>query len=191
MRLGTRSGRIRFNGVPGQAMEQVKGEGRPGLRGSAGLLAGKSEWSGAGPRGRGAGVRAAVGRVRGEWRAPVAPATRRVEREQAWPRPGPEASGGRATSARRGPCRPLRTWRGPVTDHPGSLRGTRHLGAPGKRARATVQRRRARTVSPGLPEAPDTYVAPPPLRGACRVTEDPTLGDFVPDYTGFSSFRQL
>lgn len=28
MRLGTRSGRSRFNGVPGRAMEQVKGEGR-------------------------------------------------------------------------------------------------------------------------------------------------------------------
>lgn len=190
--MGTRSGRIRFNGVPGQAMEQVKGEGRPGLRGSAGLLAGRSEWSGARPRGRGAGVRAVVGRVRGEWRAPVAPATRRVEREQAWPRPGPEASGCRAASARKGPCRPLRTWRDPVTNHPGSLRGTRHLCASGKRARATVRRRRARTVSPGLPEAPDTFVAPPPLsRGDCRVAEDLTLGNSVHDYTGFSGFRQL
>lgn len=190
--MGTRSGRIRFNGVPGQAMEQVKGEGRPGLRGNAGLLAGRSKWSGAWPRGRGAGVRAAVGRVKGEWRAPVAPATRRVEREQAWPRPGPEASGCGAASARGGPGRPLQTWRDPVTDHLGSLRGTRHLFAPGKGARATVHRRRARIVSSSLPEAPDTYVAPPPFfLGDCRVTEDLTLGNSVPNNTGFSDFRQL
>lgn len=57
MRLGTRSGRIRFNGVPGQAMEQVKGEGRPGPWGSAGLAAGRNRESGAVPRSRGEGVR--------------------------------------------------------------------------------------------------------------------------------------
>lgn len=85
MRLGTRSGRIRFNGVPGQAMEQVKGEGRPEPRGSAGLAAGRSERSGAGPR----DLESPVGHMRGEWGAPVAPATRRAEREQARAAVGP------------------------------------------------------------------------------------------------------
>lgn len=103
MRLGTRSGRIRFNGVPDQAMEQVKGEGRPGPQGSAGLAEGRSEGSGAVRRGRGEGLRAAAGRVRGEWRAPVAPAARRAEREQARPWPGPEASGCGADSTREVP----------------------------------------------------------------------------------------
>ncbi|MEJ1273472.1 stress-induced phosphoprotein 1 [Cricetulus griseus] len=81
-------------------MEQVKGEGRPGPQGSAGLAEGRSEGSGAVRRGRGEGLRAAAGRVRGEWRAPVAPAARRAEREQARPWPGPEASGCGADSTR-------------------------------------------------------------------------------------------
>lgn len=164
MRLGTRSGRIRFNGVPGQAMEQVKGEGRPGPRGSAGLTAGRGEGPGAGPRGRGQGLRAAVGRVRGEWRAPVAPAARRAERERerAWPRPGPRGFWVRGRFSAGGPRRPRRTWRAPVTDHLGRLRGTGQLRAPGRGARAAVQGRRTRTVSPSLPAARDACVAPPP-----------------------------
>lgn len=83
MRLGTRSGRSRFNGVPGRAMEQVKGEGRAEAPGPLGHRprSGRGWRSGAGPgavrggraavwgrpsSGGGEGVRAAAHRAGGE-----------------------------------------------------------------------------------------------------------------------------
>lgn len=93
MRLGTRSGRSRFNGVPCPAMEQVKGEGRaeaPGPRrerprpgrgggrggrpiGAAAAAGGRA--GGARPRGRPSapGPRGAPGWGEGRGRAPRPP----------------------------------------------------------------------------------------------------------------------
>lgn len=76
VRLGTRSRRSLFNGVPDRAMEQVKGEGRAEARGRSGTRQSRAVGGGAGRapdccgrgggrgrrnRGEGEGVRAAAG----------------------------------------------------------------------------------------------------------------------------------
>ncbi|KAF5915771.1 hypothetical protein HPG69_013721 [Diceros bicornis minor] len=55
VRLGTRSGRSRFNGVPCRAMEQVKGEGRAQARGRGGTGGGQAAAEGRGGAGPASG----------------------------------------------------------------------------------------------------------------------------------------
>jgi hypothetical protein len=111
VRLGTRSGRVRFNGVPGQAMEQVKGEGRRRPRASLETGGGRPAAVGRGgvgaePGGRlgprcaasgGQGVRAAAG-----GREAVCSVALRRERPSSpgWARRVGSARGGKRGSGR-------------------------------------------------------------------------------------------
>lgn len=107
MRLGTRSGRSRFNGVPGRAMEQVKGEGRAEALGPLGhrQRSGRGWRSGAGP-GAVRGGRAAVwGRPSSGGGEGVRAAAHRAGGEQcgeAGPRGAPGPLSVRRLTARRG-----------------------------------------------------------------------------------------
>lgn len=125
VRLGTRSGRSRFNGVPGRAMEQVKGEGRPKAPGLLGhrLRPGRGWRSGAGrapvgaavwgrpSSGRGEGVRAAAHRAGGEQCSEAGRGQRRVHSA---PAGSVRRAGGPATvRPTSGPRREERPWPGP------------------------------------------------------------------------------
>lgn len=105
VRLGTRSGRSRFNGVPGRAMEQVKGEGRAeapgplghrprpsrGWRNGAGRApSGAAVWGRPSSGGGGERVRAAAHRAGGE------------QCSEAGPRGAPGPLSARRLPARRG-----------------------------------------------------------------------------------------
>lgn len=126
--------------------------------------------------------------MRGEWRAPVAPAARRAEREQAGPRPGPEAPGCGADSAPEAPV---------GRDELGGIRRPINPAAFGNTAAACARERGPRDCAweagadsvTKSPAARDAYVAPPPsffrpplfcsfLGGV--VIEYLTLGNWIP-----------
>lgn len=190
MRLGTRSGRIRFNGVPGQAMEQVKGEGRPGPRGSAGLLAGRSEWLGGRVgrprRGRESRGRACEGRMASARRPRDPPSGAGTGLAAA----GPRSFWGPGLLSAERPLSAAANLEGSGDRSPQQPSGyTASVCAREKDPRDCREGGRGQCHQGSLRH---TYVAPPPtFRSDCGVTEYPTLGNSVPDYTGFSGFRQL